>query len=85
MNAYFRKYKVYFHQLKPLDIYFVATCVLPPVSNGEFGGDCSEGQTLFLGKVCPLVCDTNYQESVASVECIDAGNLDAIPTCTGAF
>ena len=79
------KYKVYFRKWKPFDKYFDANCVLPPISNGEFGGDWSEGQTILIDKVCPLVCDTNYQASVASVECIDAGNLDAIPTCTGAF
>ena len=63
----------------------LATCVLPPINNGNYGDNCSEGQTIDLGEVCIVVCDPNYQESVPSVECISAGNLDALPTCIGTF
>ena len=63
--------------------YTLATCILPLLSNGDFGDDCSEGQTIALGKVCPRVCDTDYTNSVSSVECISAGSLDASPMCTG--
>ena len=61
---------------------FLGVCTLPPIQNGNYG-DCSEGQVIELSKTCSVVCDPNFKESVSSVECISAGNLDDLPSCTG--
>ena len=61
-----------------------ACCELPHIDNGALSGDwCTEGATILVDVDCDVDCDDNHMESVSSVTCVSAGNLNDAPACEG--